>query len=322
MTDAPQTGTQPKITLIALGGTIASIRSDSGRARAGAMTGEALIAALGLDTPVTLEVETLAQKASNALTFEDLFAVRDAAQRAVAEGAAGVVVSQGTDTLEDSAFLLDMICDLPGAGLVLTGAQRVPYALGSDAGPNIRDAITVAAHPAARGAGALLVFDQEVHEALHVRKVSSHRLRGFESPGHGALGLVDGAFVDMRRPARLPDRFPDLTGPLPRVDILPAAMEASPRLLRAAVDSGARGLVLDGLGRGQVPPDWMPEIAVLREAGVPMAVTSSTLSGRLGPDYDYPGCMAEITALGVLPCDELSARKARLWLACRIAAGV
>jgi len=315
------TTTRPRITLFALGGTIASLRGESGRAVAGAMTGAELVTSLALDTRVELEVITLAQKPSNALQLKDIFAVRDRCARAVADGAAGVVISQGTDMLEDSAFLLDLITDLPDAGLVLTGAQRVPYAPGSDAGPNIRDAITTAASPAARGAGALVVFDQEIHEARHVRKVSSHRLRGFGSPGHGPIGHVDGAHVDLRAAAAPVPRFVGLQPPLPRVDILPAAMEASPLLLRAAVESGARGLVLDGLGRGQVPPDWMPEIAALRQAGLPIAVTSSTLSGRLGTDYDYPGCLAELTALGVQPCDELSARKARLLLMCRMAAG-
>lgn len=317
--------TEPRKTihLFALGGTIASMQNAEGRAVAGALTGDELIAGLGLpDQGFRLEVTTLAQKPSNAVTFADLFAVRDAAQRAVADGAAGVVVSQGTDTLEDSTYLLDLICDLPGAGLVLTGAQRVPYAIGSDAGPNIRDAITVAGSEGARGAGALLLFDQEIHEARHVRKVSSHRLRGFGSPGHGPLGLVDGSHVDLRRSGHLPERFPGLGPDLPRVDILPAAMEASALLLRASIDSGAQGLVLDGLGRGQVPPSWMEEIAALRARGVPIAVTSSTLSGRLAPDYAYPGCQAELTALGVISFDELTARKARLWLMCRMAAGL
>ncbi|MBT9386002.1 asparaginase [Pseudooceanicola sp. CBS1P-1] len=311
----------PRIVLFALGGTIASLQGASGRAVAGAMTGMELIERLDLDLPVTLEVETLAQKPSNAITFDDLFLVRDLAAQAVAEGAAGVVISQGTDTLEDSAFLMDLICDLPQAGLVLTGAQRVPYAPGSDAAPNIRDAITTAASRAAQGAGALLVFDQEIHEARHVRKVSSHRLGGFGSPGHGALGTLDGEFVDLRRPAPWDKpRFTTLQPPLPRVDILPAAMQASPKLLRAAVESGAQGLVLDGMGRGQVPPDWLPEIAQLRQDGVPVAITSSTLSGRLAEDYDYPGCLADLKALGVTPMDEITARKARLLMMCDLAA--
>lgn len=312
---------RPKITLFTLGGTIASLRGESGRAVAGAMTGAELIDSLRLETEIMPEVVTLATKASNSFSVEDIFDLRDHCLQAVADGANGIVISQGTDTLEDSAFLLDLIAELPGAGLVVTGAQRVPYAPGSDAAPNLRDAITTAAAPAARGAGALVVFDQEIHEARYVRKVSSHRLRGFGSPGHGPLGHVDGTHVDLRSAASAPQRFAGLRPPLPRVDILPVALGASPLLLRASVESGARGLVLDGLGRGQVLPDWMPVIAALRDEGIPIAVTSSTLSGRLGEDYDYPGCLAELTALGVQPVDEISARKARLQLMCQMAAG-
>lgn len=308
-----------KITLFALGGTIASQQGASGRAVTGAMNGAELICSLGLDTDVSLDVVTLATKPSNALTSNDIFNLRDNCVQAVKNGATGIVVSQGTDTLEDSAFLLDLITELPTAALVVTGAQRVPYVRGSDAGPNLRDAITVAASPAARGIGVVVVFDQEIHAANTVRKISSHRLRGFGSIEHGPLGYVDENHVELRTASRFMHSFPDLKPPLPRVDILPATMEASPLLLKAAVDSGAQGLVLDGLGRGQVPPDWMPNIELLRSQGVPIAVVSSTLSGRLGEDYDCTGSLAELISLGIQPCHELTARKARLLLMCQIA---
>jgi L-asparaginase len=105
---------------------------------------------------------------------------------------------------------------------------------------------------------------------------------------------------------------------LPRVDIIPVAIGASPALLEAAVASGAQGLIIDGVGRGQVPPDWMEPLGVLRAAGVPVVVVSSTQWGRLAEAYEYRGSLAEQVAIGVLKASHLNARKARLRLMCAL----
>lgn len=306
------------VMLISLGGTIASIPDSSGRAIAGALSGRELMDRLQIESAGPVEVVTLHQKPSNAITTADLLQLRalciELAQR---EEVAGVVVSQGTDTLEDTAYFLDASLTLPDIGLVVTGAQRVPYAPGSDAGPNLRDAMQVARTPLARGVGTLVVFNEEVHAASSVRKVSSYQLNGFCSPGLGPVGLVDGAEVRLGMP---PQRLSAIAPgkQLPRVDIIPVAIDASPALLEAAVASGAKGLVIDAIGRGHVPPGWMEALATVMAAGVPVAIASSTHWGNLAEVYEYPGCLAELSALGALKARHLSARKARLRLMCAL----
>ena len=311
-----------KVVVFSLGGTIASIRSATGKALAGALSGEDLFRQLKIDTVADVELQTLLQKPSNAITTDDLLSLRQhcitAAYRA---DVAGIVVSQGTDTLEDTAYFLDATLDLAGTGLVVTGAQRVPYAAGSDAGPNLRDAITTARSTAARGQGALVVFNEEIHAGDVVRKISSFQVNGFGSPGYGPLGFVDGGDIYMRhRAGRAVTIAPGKV--LPRVDILPVTLGAHPALIEASVNSGARGLVLDAIGRGHVPPDWMDGLDRVARRGIPIVVTSVTLSGRLAEAYEYRGSLADLVEIGAVAVHHLSARKARLRMMSALSADI
>ena len=306
------------VVLISLGGTIASLPGSSGRAIAGALSGKELMDRLQIESDCPIEVITLYQKPSNAITTDDLLQLRELClELSQRKDVVGLVVSQGTDTLEDTAYFLDTSLALEDTALVVTGAQRAPYAPGSDAGPNLRDAIKVASAPQARGAGALVLFNQEIHGASYVRKLSSYQLNGFGSPGIGPVGFVDGDEVRLTRQLqRLCAIAPG--GQLPRVDIIPVALGASPALLEAAVASGAQGLIIDAVGRGQVPPGWMEPLGVIRAAGVPVVVVSSTQWGGLAEAYEYQGSLAEQVAIGVLKASYLNARKARLRLMCAL----
>ncbi|MBZ0333344.1 asparaginase [Marinobacter sp. AL4B] len=306
------------VVLISLGGTIASLPDSSGRAIAGALSGKELMETLKIESDGPVEVITLFQKPSNALTTADLLQLRTLClELAERPEVAGLVVSQGTDTLEDTAYFLDTTLALTDTALVVTGAQRVPYAPGSDAGPNLRDAIKVAGNTAARGTGTLVVFNEEIHAAASVRKVSSYQLNGFGSPGLGPLGFVDGDEVRLHhKQLRSSTIVPGEQ--LPRVDILPVAIDASPALLEASVASGAQGLVLDAIGRGHIPPSWMEPLRKAINAGIPVVVASSTHWGRIAEVYEYPGSLEEQVSLGVLKAIHLNARKARLRLMCAL----
>ena len=306
------------VILISLGGTIASLPSSSGRAIAGALSGKELMEKLQIESDGPVEVITLFRKPSNAITTADLLQLRTLciglSQR---EDVAGLVVSQGTDTLEDTAYFLDTSLALPDTAVVVTGAQRVPYAPGSDAGPNLRDALKVAGSPQARGAGALVVFNEEIHAANSVRKLSSYQLNGFGSPGIGPMGFVDGGEVRLGKQLQRSNII--VPGEqLPRVDILPVAVDASPALLEAAVASGAKGLVIDAIGRGHIPPSWVEPLRSALNAGVPVVVTSSTHWGRVEEVYEYSGSLAEQVSMGAVKANHLNARKARLRLMCAL----
>src|SRR5690606_13498674 len=178
-----------RIVLLSTGGTIASGPGDAGRSVSGALPGEELLARTGLNGQFEVIVHSIFQKPSNAIGPEQWHALASECQRLVDEGqTAGIVITHGTDTLEDTAYYLECVLDSPSVPVVITGSQRVPHALGSDAYANLHHAIELAASDAAQGLGVLVAFNQSVYSASFVRKVSSFQLHGFDAPGLGPLG--------------------------------------------------------------------------------------------------------------------------------------
>src|SRR5215510_10031875 len=161
---------------------------------------------------------------------------------------AGVVVTHGTDTMEETVYLVDRLLDSE-TPVVLTGAQRGADQADADGPRNFRDAVRTAVSPEARGRGALVAFAGELHAARDVRKVHTSRPHGFASPGYGPVGHVDGERVVFQR---RPDRRPPLPAPesLAPVDLIRLYAGSDGRFVRASVASGARAIVLEGTGRG------------------------------------------------------------------------
>ncbi|HSP58034.1 MAG TPA: asparaginase [Halomonas sp.] len=309
--------TRRHVVVLTTGGTIASEPSASGLNISGAMSGEALLARVALpgSDNLTVEVRSILQKPSNAVDLVDLVAMARECERLARDpGVDGIVVTHGTDTLEETAHFLDITVALERCALVVTGSQRAPHEAGSDAYSNLAGAISVAAEPAMAGLGVTVVFNESIYAARHVRKLNSYQLQGFGAPGYGPLGYVDGGRVHLaqvpRRAAPLP-----LGDALPRVDILAVYLGASPDLVDAVVAGGARGLIIDGLGRGHVPPTWLDAIARAVAAGLPVLVVSSCQEGPVNTRYEFPGSLASLEACGAVAVRDLSARKARLTLA-------
>lgn len=310
--------TKKRIVVLTTGGTIASKPSDSGRSQSGALSGEQLLdqVALPHGVDVTLEVISILQKPSNAVTLADLSELyrhgRAALER---QDVDGLVITHGTDTLEETAYFLSLTlpADKP---CVITGSQRAPHQLGTDAFKNISDAIVAAASPQLSQLGCVVVFNESMFAARYARKVSSFQLNGFDAPGAGPLGYIDGQRVKLYHAASsLASPIAGWDVPLPRVDLLPAYLDASPALLKACVESGAKAVVIDGLGRGHVPPSWMTAIEELIGAGVPVVIVSSCAQGPVNSSYEFSGSLAELASAGVITLNDISARKARLALA-------
>ncbi|MCE8016233.1 asparaginase [Halomonas sp. MCCC 1A17488] len=314
--------TRARIVVMTTGGTIASRRDPSGRNRSGALQGEELMHHVTLppEAEVDLEVRSVLQKPSNAITLDDLLYLRqECLVLAESSEVKGIVITHGTDTLEETAYFLDIM--LPTSlTLVLTGSQRAPHEPGTDAFRNLADAVLVAVSDQARGLGTLVVFNQSIFSARQVRKTSSFQVNGFASPETGPIGYIDGTRVSVAmRPARPEGLNIPIDATLPRVDILPAYLDASPDLLESAVEAGAAGLVIDGLGRGHVPPSWLNIIPSITQRGIPVAIVSSCPTGPVHPSYEFTGSLASLEAIGVIAVQDLSARKARLLLSALLA---
>ncbi|HEY4541462.1 MAG TPA: asparaginase [Noviherbaspirillum sp.] len=308
--------------LLSTGGTIASAPGRDGRSVSGALPGEVLVQRTELDAAISVEVRSVFQKPSNAIGPDDWAVLREQCEALIAGGSVdGIVISHGTDTLEDTAYYLECVLESPRVPVVLTGSQRVPNEVGTDAYANLRRAIELAAAQESRGLGVLVQFNESIFSASFVRKVSSFQLHGFDAPGIGPLGYNDGGRVRiLQRPMRQPRVRHEAA--LPRVDIVPVYAGADAGFLQAVLASGPAGVVIDGLGRGHVPPDWMGPIRAAAERGVKVLVCSSTLHGPTFQSYEFPGSLHDLEQAGAVGVSDLSARKVRIRLALLLAAGI
>jgi L-asparaginase len=253
------------------------------------LSGEEIIGATrGLTDVADIEIDQWGKFPGPHMTVERMWAVRNrVAEHLARADVQGIVVTHGTDTLEESAYMLAR--SLPAEKpVVFTGAMRTASDLGWDGPSNLLDAARVAASPASRGKGVLISLGDRIHSALEVTKTHTEARDAFDSPGTGALGEVDAGVVLYGRglihiPAPLIPKEP-----VHPVDIVYAYAGADGRLVDASRDSGARAVVIAAMGRGNVPPSMFEAIARTAPR-VPVIITSRSLLGRVGPTYGYPG---------------------------------
>lgn len=231
----------------------------------------------------------------------------------------GCVVTHGTDTMEETAFALDLLVH-DERPVVIAGAMRNASDPAFDGPRSLAAAVRVAASAEAQGLGTLLVMNEEIHAARFVTKTHTTALDPFASPDAGALGIIDDRGVWIRR--RL-SRQPKLANVAAHSDVHLVTMSAgaSDLHLRALVSAGVAGVVLEGSGAGNVPNVWNASVRELVAAGTPVVLTSRCGRGRIVPVYGGPGGGRTLHDLGVIDGGWLSGRKARVALAIAIANG-
>lgn len=308
------------VALFTLGGTIAMAGGAGGVVSR--LTGADLTAAVPGLADIPLDVRDVEAVPSAALTYRQLLGLVDAAGAAVAQGATGVVVTQGTDTLEETAYLADLVWPHP-APLVVTGAMRNPTLAGPDGPANLLAAARVAAAPAARDLGALVAFNDEIHAARFVRKTHSTSTATFASPDAGPLGhVIEGEVRLLTRPPRHAPLPPVDTGRLAatRVALHTVTLDDDPALLdRLARDRD--GLVVAGFGVGHVPPAFAPVLEALA-ARMPVVLTSRTGAGSvLRRTYGAVGSETDLRRRGVIWGGLLDPYKAKVLLRLLLAGG-
>ncbi|WMJ18883.1 asparaginase [Geobacillus kaustophilus] len=312
--------TKRKVVLLTTGGTIASKRNErSGRLRAGALSGEELAAMCDLPKEIEIIVESVFQLPSMHLTFSHWLELKKRIEAHFTDPSVdGIVVTHGTDALEETAYFLDLTIDDPRT-IVVTGSQRAPSDLGSDVYINIRHAIYAACAESLRGAGAVVVFNERIFAAKYVKKEHASNIQGFNAFGFGYLGIIDNDEVYVyQKPIRR--EYYKLVRPLPPVDIVKCYLEADGKFIKAARESGVAGIVLEGVGRGQVAPKMVDEIVKAIEAGIKVVVTTSAEEGAVYTTYDYPGSAYDLHKKGVILGSDYDAKKARIKLAVALAA--
>jgi len=303
----------PRVLLISLGGTI-TMTPAAGGGIAPTLDAAALVAAVpALAHIAELETLVLAQLASPSLRFEQVLATAAAISEAFDRGCDGAVVVQGTDTIEETAFLLDTLLPQPQP-VVVTGAMRGATAPGADGPANLLAAVTAAACPALRELGTLVVLNDEMHAARYVHKAHTTLPSAFASPGSGPLGvLAEGRVRLLQRPPRIPGLPLGDGAPRP-VALLQWSLDDDGRLLNVLLELGYEGCVIAGLGAGHVPAHAVPALALLA-ARMPVVLCSRCSAGpAFRETYGYPGGERDLLARGLLPGGLLAPGKARLLL--------
>lgn len=299
-------GADREVVVLAAGGTIA-MRADSRSGATPALGAEELASGL------SVRARTVRSLPGVQLSLDDALAVvREAAEEAAA--GFGVVVTTGTDTLEELAALADVVC---GGAVVFTGAIRPAGTPGEDGPANLLDAIAVA-----RSApdGTWVVFGGEIHAAREARKVDSVSPRAFGSPRTGPAGFVSEGHVRLDvRPTR--DRTPLAVDRLDfRVPIVGTWLGDDGSLLRAALDARPDGVVLVALGAGHVPP---PVLELVEGADVPvLACVRPERGALLHATYGFHGAERDVRAAGVVPAATASPQAARMRLLAALGAGL
>ncbi len=299
--------------LINAGGTITSKSNDQGVLEG---AGHSLLAGVNLDSlPLAVREKTVYRGLSEDLSLNQASAIAGAALDAVhQDDVAGVVVTHGTDTLEETAFLCDLWhdCSKP---VVFTGAQRAPEHAGYDGHRNLLDALHLAAMPDAAAHGVTVVFAGEILAARYAIKANSAALTAFTArEPKGRLGRITDRGIALGRP--LPRHTPwQRQLPAPDVLILPIYLGATAELLKLAMTMRPSGLVLQTLGSGNVPASIAELIEAHGESDVVFA-SASHCAGGVSPTYQSGARLAEA---GVIGGGDLDARKLRLLLACALA---
>lgn len=285
----------PRVHLVATGGTISN--RDGGR-----LTADELAKSMpGVERYARLTSEQFANVASSALTLEQWLALaRHINELFQADkDLAGIVVTSGTDTLEETAFFLHLTVRDPRP-VVVVGSMRNPSTLGYEGAANLLEGVRVAADPAARGKGVLVVLNDEINSARDVTKSDALRLHTFRSREHGLLGVVDRDRVVFYRD--IVQRHTDTSEfdvsaikELPRVDVIMVYQGATGDLIRSAVDAGAKGIVIATAGAGATSGTQGEGLSYAAEQGVFIVTTSRTGEGRIAPSQGSPPPGARLT---------------------------
>lgn len=321
--------TRALVAIGSLGGTITMTTGAEGSGVTPTLGADDLVAAVpDLERVAALEATTLASLPGSSLSFAELFAALRWAEGAVARGASGVVLIQGTDTLEETAYLLDLHWR-HAEPLVVTGAMRAPGAAGADGPANLLASVRVAASPLGRSLGVVVVMNDEVHAAARVRKAHASKLAAFTSPDFGPIGmLVEERLVLGERPRRWPAFQAPAPGADPGIAMIDACLGDDGALLRLARSGGFTGAVVSAFGAGHVSFGLAEAIGEVVDGGgdapaAAMAVVFASRTGAgttLGDTYAFNGSERDLIKRGAVPAGWLDPYKARVLLWALLAA--
>lgn len=307
----------PHVCILATGGTIAGAAASSTQPAytSGRFDIQGLLNAVpDLDNMARIEGEQFANLGSQDMSFEIMTGLAGKINELLAsEAVDGIVVTHGTDTMEETAFFLNLTVNSPKP-VVMTGAMRPATAVSADGPLNLFNAVAVAADPAAKGRGVMVVMNDRIHGAHSLTKTNTTSVETFLSPVNGLMGtVVFGNVKFFRGPFRkhtvVSEFTPDYDLPLPRVDIIYACADMPPDLIGASVSLGARGIVIAGDGNGNMNRETIAAAAEHAARGICIVRASRVPTGTVGRNVEV-----DDDANGFIASDELNPAKARILL--------
>lgn len=307
------------ILAIHTGGTISMSQNEKGEVVPNAENPIAKEATI-LNGQVNLVTDEMFNLPSPHVTPAVMLQIKQRIDQAVQEGVDGVVITHGTDTLEETAYFLDLTqtSDIP---IVLTGAMRSSNEIGSDGLYNFQSAIMVAATPESKGKGALVVMNDEIHTARYVTKTHTTNVATFRTPTFGPIGVVAKGKAQYFQ-----ELIQQSTCALDHVEdgvyLIKAYAGMGGTLFNAIASPDTKGLVIEGLGAGNLPFATLPAIEKLLALRIPIVLVSRCYNGVAQDIYDYEGGGIELTKMGLILCQGLNGQKARIKLLVGLSGGL
>jgi L-asparaginase len=309
------------ISLLAMGGTISTGVTPKG---ALPTRGADDLANVFLDGSQEIAVRTrdVLRISSRGVTPNHMWELAQAVQEEIDGGADGIVVTHGTDTLEETAYALAMLVDAT-VPIAVTGAMRVPATAGEDGPANVAAAMAVAQNPEFAAYGPVVVFQDEIHAARWATKFHSARVAAFTSPATGPVGIVvEDRAIALLGPSPYTERLSRTAAPTKRVELL-MSLSGTDGMVVDAIADRVDGLVIAGTGGGHVPPAMTDSIIRLVKSGRPVILASRSPEPQvLTSTYGGPGGEIHLRSEGLYTAGNLSGVKARLRLIFGLSAGI
>jgi L-asparaginase len=304
---------KPKVCILFTGGTISMTVDEKIGAAIPSLSGEQILSKVAnIDKLADIEIINFSEIPGPHMTIKKLLELKKMVKQHLdREDITGVIITHGTDTLEETAYFLDLTINHTKP-IVVVGAMRSSSELGYDGSSNLAAAVCSAISPKAYGKGVLVVLNNEVHIAAEVTKTNTLSLNTFQSP-YGPLGIIDtNDLIVYRRPAYR--QYIDTDQVERRVDLIKAVLDMDDRFIRLAVDGDAKGIVIEALGRGNLPLDMLKGVKYALSKGVVVVIVSRCNSGRVFESYGYEGGGKELSDLGAIMGGEMRGPKARIKL--------
>lgn len=307
-----------KIAVVFNGGTISMKVDERIKAAVPTLTGEEIMSMVtGIEEFADIESYSFSSLPSPHMTFKTMLELSKFTKKLLnRDDIDGVVITHGTDTLEETAYLLDLTIKSEKP-VVITGAMRSGSELGYDGPSNLAASICTAISDDAKKRGVLVCFNGELNSASEVTKANSMALNAFRTPNFGPIGIVDNNKVMFYRETKSTEKY-DVKEIKSDVALVKCVVDMDSSFINFVIDKGYGGIVIEALGRGNVPPKMVDGIKSALNKGMPVVVVSRCFEGRVHESYGYEGGGKMLKDLGVIFGDTLPGQKARIKLALAI----